>query len=139
MSEAFPKKIDKKFDVGFPPFFWFCRVYGCFSAMRVQKHNTKRSAKKNGVQKLYKKFDKKSKTEFFSIFLVSRFWAGLGEESSKKYDKKYRKNNCDPSPFLASDPPTHDGGHRFVFGGPGPVHTVIRRPPLYAVGVFCYL
>jgi hypothetical protein len=47
---------------------------------------------------------------------------------------KYEKNKSDPSPFLASDPPTHHRGHRFFFNwrwrpldarctvGPGPGH-----------------
>jgi hypothetical protein len=33
----------------------------------------------------------------------------------QKHDKKYQKNKSDPSPLLASDPPTHYGGHRFLF------------------------
>jgi hypothetical protein len=52
---------------------------------------------------------------FLDFFLKSRFWAFLGEGSSKTRSKKYRKNKSDPSPFLASDPPTHHGGHRFFF------------------------
>jgi hypothetical protein len=31
----------------------------------------------------YTKFGQKSKTHFFSIFVLSRFWAFLGEGSSK--------------------------------------------------------
>jgi hypothetical protein len=49
-----------------------------------------------------KKFDQKSKPTF-SRFFLSRFWAFLGEGSSKTRLKKYQKNKSNPSPFLAFD------------------------------------
>jgi hypothetical protein len=82
MSKTFSKTSDKNFDVSFSSiFFPFYRVSGCFSAMGVQKYYTKRSAK-NRVEKSSQKIDNISVIVFSSIFL-SRFWAFLGEGSSK--------------------------------------------------------
>jgi hypothetical protein len=61
----------------------------------------------------------KSKTDFFSILFYHVF-GRFSVRGVQKHDKKISKiNKSDPSPFLASDPPTHHGGHRFLFiGGP---------------------
>jgi hypothetical protein len=68
---------------------------------------------------IYKKFDQKSKTDFFSNFFLSRFWAFLDEGSSKTQLKKYRQNKSGPTPLSYSYPPTHHGGPRlFFFAGP---------------------
>jgi hypothetical protein len=67
--------------------------------MGVQKHYKKRFTKKNRVEKFYKKIDKKSKTDFFSIFL-SRFWAFLGEGSSKTRLKNLTKKTDQPWYFF---------------------------------------
>jgi hypothetical protein len=88
--------------------------------MGVQKHYKKRFAKKIMSKVFYKKFDQKSKTDFFSKFVSSRFWAFLDEGSSKTRLKKYRKNNPPPSPFSYSDPPTHHGGPRLFSFLPAP-------------------
>jgi hypothetical protein len=86
--------------------------------MGVQKHYKKRFTKKIVSRSFYKKIDQKSKTDFFSNFVLSLFWTFLDEGSSKTRLKKYRKNKSDPGPFSCSDPPTHHGGHRFFFAGP---------------------
>jgi hypothetical protein len=84
MSKTFPKISILFFDVSFfLDFFWFYRVFGCFSAMGVQKHYKKRFAKQIASKGFYKKFDQKSKTDFFSNSFLSRFWAFLDEGSSK--------------------------------------------------------
>jgi hypothetical protein len=89
--ENFFQNFDNNFDVSFSSTFLFYRVFGCFSAMGVQKHYKKRFTKKIVSKSFYKRFDKKSQTDFFSIFL-SRFWAFLGEGSSKtRFLEKYRK------------------------------------------------
>jgi hypothetical protein len=49
--------------------------------------------------------------------IFSRFWAFLGE-GIQKHDQNNIKNKSEPGPFLASDPPIHDGGHRFHFCRP---------------------
>jgi hypothetical protein len=106
----FPKFRPKNSMSVFPRLFLFYRVFGCFSAMEVQKHYKKRFTKKIVSKSLYKKFDQKSETDFFTNFLLSRFWAFLDEGRSKTRPKKYRKNKSDPSPFSYSDPTTHHGG-----------------------------
>jgi hypothetical protein len=121
--ENFFQNFDKKFGVSFSStFFLFYRVFGCFSAMGVQKHYKKRFTKKIVSKSFYKKFDQKSKTDFFSIFfyhVFGRFSMRLDEGSSKTRLKKYRKNKSDSSPFSYSDPPTHHGGPRpFFWAGP---------------------
>jgi hypothetical protein len=83
--------------------------------MGAQKHYKKRFAKQIVSKRFYKKNDKISKTDFFSKQL-SHFWAFLGEGSSKTRET-ISGGKSDPGPFLASDPPTHQGGHRFAFGG----------------------
>jgi hypothetical protein len=57
--------------------------------MGVPRHYKKRFTK-NLVEKFYKKIDQKSKTSF-SRFCLSRFWALLGEGSSKTRFKKISK------------------------------------------------
>jgi hypothetical protein len=37
------------------------------------------------------------------------------------FSKNIEKNKSGPSPFLASDSPTHHGGPRVFFGGPLPL------------------
>jgi hypothetical protein len=96
--------------------------------MGVQKHYKKRFTKQIVSKSFYKKFDQKSKTDFFSNFFFSRFWAFL-DEGSKTRLKKYRKKKSGPSPFSYFDPPTHHGGHRFLFfGGPLSVSDLHRLP-----------
>jgi hypothetical protein len=88
--------------------------------MGVQKHHKKRFTKKIVSKSFYKKFDKKSKTDFFSFFFYHVFWAFLDEGSSKTRLKKKSKKKSDPGPFSYSDPPTHHGDPRlsFFFAGP---------------------
>jgi hypothetical protein len=114
--ENFSQNFDKHFQCQFfLDFFLFYRVFGCFSAMGVQKHYKKRFTKTIVSKSFYQKFDQKSKTDFFSILFLSRFWAFLDEGSSKTRQKKYQKNQSHPSPFSYSDPPTHHGGPRLFF------------------------
>jgi hypothetical protein len=75
MSKTFTEKIDKNVDVSFSStFFLFYRIFGCFSAMGVQK------------QKHYKKkcFTKKSCREVFAKKST--------KQSTKKSTKKSTKN-----------------------------------------------
>jgi hypothetical protein len=105
---------------GFPRLFLFYRVFGCFSAMRVQKHHKKRCAKTSCRKVLSKKSGKKIQSRFFSIFLHHAF-ERFSVRGVQKHDfKKNTGKKSDPGPFLASDPPTHHGGHRFVFNRPLP-------------------
>jgi hypothetical protein len=79
--------------------------------MGVQKHYKKRFAKAVLSKGLYKKFDQKSKTAFFSISFHHVF-GRFSVRGVQKHDTKYRKNKSDPVPFSYSDPPTHHRGHR---------------------------
>jgi hypothetical protein len=75
--------------------------------------------KKVVLKSLYKQFDQKSRTDFFS----NCFYHVFG---------RFSKINLDPIPFSYSDPPTHHGGHRFVFGA-GPL---VPPPPPPGPGGF---
>jgi hypothetical protein len=88
--ENFSQNNRNFFDVSFSSTFLFYRVFGCFSTIGVQKHYKKRFTKKIVSKSFYKKFDQNSQTDFFSIVL-SRFWAFLGEGSSKTTTKKIPK------------------------------------------------
>jgi hypothetical protein len=87
MSKTFSEKILRKstnFSISvFPQLFLLYRVFRCFLAMGVQKHYKKRFTKKSCQKQIQKNRPKKSKTDFFSICFLSRFWAFLGEGSSK--------------------------------------------------------
>jgi hypothetical protein len=108
-------KISTKISMSvFPRLFLFSRVFGCLSAMGVQ-NTTKSVLQKKSCRKVfYKKFDQKSKTDFFSIFF-NHVFGRFSMRGVKKHDNKYRKNKSDPSPFSYSDAPTHHGGTRFCF------------------------
>jgi hypothetical protein len=71
MSKTFPKISTKNSMSVFPRLFSFYRVFGCFSAMGVQKHYKKRFTKKIVSKSFYKKFDQKSKTDFFSVVFLT--------------------------------------------------------------------
>ena len=73
MSKEFPKKSTKISMSVFPRLFLFCRVFRCFLAMGVQKHNKKRLTKKSCRKLFTKKSTKKSQTDFFSIFFYHVF------------------------------------------------------------------
>jgi hypothetical protein len=96
-------------------FFGFIAFSGVFQ--RWELKNTTKKRKKNRVEKFLQKIDQKSKTDFSRLFL-SRFWAFLGEGSSKTRKKNIEKNKSDPVPFSYSDPPTHHGGYRIVLPAP---------------------
>jgi hypothetical protein len=83
VSKTFPKISTKISMSVFPRLPLFYRVFGCFLAMGVQKHYKKRFTKKIASKSFLKKIDHKSKTDFFSNLLLSRFWAFFGDGSSK--------------------------------------------------------
>jgi hypothetical protein len=59
--KLFPKKSGKKSVSVFPRLLLVYRVFGCFSAMGIQKHYKKRFANKIVSKEIYKEFDQKSK------------------------------------------------------------------------------
>jgi hypothetical protein len=105
----FPKKIDKYFDVRF-----YLVIYGVSRVFEFM-NTTKNVLQKNRIEKFLQKSTKKSKTVFFSISFLSRFWAFLGE-GSLKTRKNLEKNQTSPGTFLASEEPTnHVKARRFVY------------------------
>jgi hypothetical protein len=66
------RKIDKNFDVSFSStFFGFIAFSGVFQRWEF-KNTTKNVLQKKSCRKVFnKKFDQKSKTDFFSIFLIT--------------------------------------------------------------------
>jgi hypothetical protein len=113
MSKTFLKKIDKNFDVSFSSI-CFARGFGCFSALGVQKHYKTRFAKKSSRKVFTKKSTKNPKPTFSRFVFNHVFGSFLVRGVQKHHLKKNRKKKSDPGPFLASDPPTHHGGHRFL-------------------------
>jgi hypothetical protein len=86
MSKPFSKKSTKISMSVFPRFSGLYRVLRCFAAIRVQCTN-KSVLQKNLVERFL------PKKCFFVDFVLSRFWAFLGEGSSKTpLKKKIEKN-----------------------------------------------
>jgi hypothetical protein len=108
-----PQKFRSQF---FLDFFLFIAVSGVSQGDGSLKTLQKTFYKKNVSEKKSQKNRPKIQNRLVLGFLLSRFWAFLGEGSSKTKPGK----KTDPGPFLASgpDPPTHHGGRRFVLGGP---------------------
>jgi hypothetical protein len=121
MSKTFPKQIDKNFDVSFSSIFFVLSRFRVRVSQRWEfKNTTKNVLQKNRVEKFLQNIRPKIQNRFFSQFFLSRFWAFLGDGSSKTRLKKYRKNKSDPIPFSYSDPPTHHGGPRLLIFLPAP-------------------
>jgi hypothetical protein len=102
------------------PRLFFIAFSGVFQRWEF-KNTTKNVLQNNRVEIVLQKFDQKSKTDFFSNWFFSRFWAFLDEGGLKSRFKQNLKNKSDPSPFPYSDPPTHHGGPRFFFCGPSQI------------------
>jgi hypothetical protein len=79
MSKSFPQKIDKIFDVSFSSMLLLNRVFGCCSAMGVQKHYKTNYKKRRVDQLQLQKIRPKIQNRFILGFVLSRFWAFLGE------------------------------------------------------------
>jgi hypothetical protein len=93
MPKDLPKKIDKNSDVSFACLgFWVLSRFRCFSAMGVQKHHKKRGM---GVKSFYQKIDKKSKIDFFYIYILfyhvfERLSVSGVQNTTKAYKKSIR-------------------------------------------------
>jgi hypothetical protein len=110
--KLFPKKSTKISMSGFPRLFLFYRPFRRSSAAGVQNYSKKRFAK-NRVERFLQKNRQKIQNRCFLDFVLSRFWV-FSMRGVQKHNKKNIENNkCHPGPFLASDPPTHHGSHRF--------------------------
>jgi hypothetical protein len=79
------QKIDKIFDVSFSSTFWFYCVFRCYLVLGdgSSKALPKTFYQNNRVEKAFTKKLTKIQNRFFLNFLLSRFWAFLGEGISK--------------------------------------------------------
>jgi hypothetical protein len=86
MSKAFPKKVDKNFDASSSLTFWFYRVFGCFSAMGVQKHHKKGFTERSCRKVFTKKSTKNPKPIFprFFCHVFGRFSVRAGQKHDKR-------------------------------------------------------
>jgi hypothetical protein len=103
MSKTFPKKIEKHFEDSFSSTFLFYRVFGCFSAIGVQKHHKTLLSKKVGkINRNQQKIQSRLFLDlFYHVLGVSR---GGGVKNTTKNTTATKSGPC---LFLASDPPTH--------------------------------
>jgi hypothetical protein len=113
-EKNFSQNFDQNFDVSFSSTSVVLSRFRVFFSDGSSKTLQKTFYKKNRVENCLQKFDQKSKTDFFSILFYHVF-GHFSVRGVQKHDKKNIKNNSNPSPFLAFDPPTHHGGHRFCF------------------------
>jgi hypothetical protein len=109
--ENFSQNFDKNFDVSFSSTFFVLSHFRVFfsdgSSKTLQKKSCRKVSTKNST-----KNPKPTFSRFFFYHVFGRF----SVRGVQKHDKKYRKKfKSDPSPFSYSDPPTHHGGHRFLF------------------------
>jgi hypothetical protein len=111
LSPKFRPKFRCQF---FLDFFCFIAFSGVFQRWEF-KSTTKNVLQKKSSRKVFTKKSTKSPKPIFSRFFVYHVFGRFSVRGGQKHDKKYRKNKSDASPFLASDPPTHHGGHRFLF------------------------
>jgi hypothetical protein len=95
-----PKKSTKISMSGFPRLVLFYRVFGCFSAMGVQKPRRKRFYKKILSKSFNKKIGKKPKTVFFSICFNRVFGCFLVKGIKTKHDKKLTQKPDQPWCFF---------------------------------------
>jgi hypothetical protein len=112
--ENFSQNFDKNFRCQFFLDF-FCFIAFSGVSQRWEFKNTTKNVLQKNRRKVFTKNLTKNPKPTFSRNFLSRFWAFLDKGSSKTRLKKYRKNKSDPSPFSYFDPPTHHGGHRFLF------------------------
>jgi hypothetical protein len=83
MSKTFSKEIGKSFDVSFSSTFLVLSRFRVFLSDGSSKTLQKTFCKTNRVEKFVQKIDQKSKNRIFLEFVLSRFWAFLGEGSLK--------------------------------------------------------
>jgi hypothetical protein len=98
----------------------FSHDFFCLSRVFLRDGSSKTLQKRFAKKSCRKAFTKNS-TKNSQLLFLDFFYHVFGRFSVRGVQKhllKYHQNKSDPSPFLASDPPTHRGGHRFVLGRP---------------------
>jgi hypothetical protein len=112
------KKIGKNFGVSFSSFFFgFIAFSGVFQRQEF-KNTTKKICKKNRVEKFLQKVRPQIQNRLFLDFFPHVFGRFLMRGVQKHVKKINIKKKSDTGLFTYSDPPTHHGGHRFVFWRP---------------------
>jgi hypothetical protein len=110
-------KISTKNSMSVFPRLFCYRVFGCVSAMGVRKHYKKRSTKKIVSKFVYKQFDQKSKTDFFSILFYHVF-GRFSMRGVQKHDKtNIEKINLTLVLFRTLTHPPTTGVTDFFFAG----------------------
>jgi hypothetical protein len=112
--ENFSPKNRQKFRCQFFLEFFVLSRFRVFLSDESSKTLQKTFTTKNVSKSFYKKFDQKSKTDFFLDFFYHVFGC-FSVTGAQKHDKKNRKNKPDPIPFSYFDPPSHHGGPRLFF------------------------
>jgi hypothetical protein len=118
--ETFSQNFNENFDVCFSSTSFVLSRFRVFFSDRSSKTRQKTLYKKIVSKGFFKKFDQKPKTDFFSIsfyHVFGRFLVML-VRGVQKDEKNVDKS--DPGPFLAFDPPTHQGSPLFFLAAPWP-------------------
>jgi hypothetical protein len=108
------QNFDKNFDVSFSSTVFGLSRFRVFFSDGSSKTLQKTFCKEDRVEKLLQKNRPKIQNRFF-LDLFYHVFGRFSVRGDQKHDKKISKNESDPSPFLASDPPTHHGGPRCFF------------------------
>jgi hypothetical protein len=93
------QKIDKNFDVTFSRLFFVLSRFQVFLSDGSSQTLQKTFYKKIVSKSFYKKIDKKSQTDFFSIFFIT-FFGRFSVRGVQKHDKKISKKSDQPWYFF---------------------------------------
>jgi hypothetical protein len=132
MSKTFPKISTK---ISMPVFLdFFCFIAFSNVSQRWEfKNTTKNVFQKNRVEKFLQKIRQEIQNRLFLGFYFYYVFGRFSMRGVQKHDKKNREKNPTLVLFWYSDPPTHHGGHRFIFAGPLPLPACppfsVLRPP----------
>jgi hypothetical protein len=106
MSSAVPGEIDKNFDVSFSSAFLISSRFRVFLSDRSSKKLQQIFYKTNRVEKALQKNRQKIQNRLFIDFF-SHVFGRFSVRGVQKHYTRISKNESNPGPFLASDPPTH--------------------------------
>jgi hypothetical protein len=128
MSKTNSEKIDKVFIE-----FFILSRFRVFLSNGGLKALKKTFCKNNRVEKFLQNIRPKIQNRFFSRYFHHVF-GRFSVRGVQKHDvNKISKKKSDPGPFLASDPPTHHGGHRNLLAAPCRTYRRIEKKKNTAV------
>jgi hypothetical protein len=113
--ENFFQNFDKNFDVSFLSTFFVLSHFRVFFSDGSPKTLQKTFYKKHRVEKFLQKIRPKVQNQIFLELFFITFLGVSRRGEFKNTIKKISEKNVDPSPFLASDPPTHPQGSPILF------------------------